>query len=291
MQWSPEAEAAVKKVPFFVRKGVRARVEDEARKAGRTLISLDDVRLSQQRYLARMGEEVKGYQLETCFGPGGCPNRAVESNRLVARLEHILQEAGIRQFLERRVKGGLKHHHEFRVSVADCPNACSQPQIKDVGIIGANEVEVTAEPCTLCHLCVDTCIEGAITIKQSEERPEIYYDRCVRCGKCAQVCPSGTLVTSHKGYRVLLGGKLGRHPRLGEELPGLYSEEEVVRILEECLRFYKKNSKHGERFAEIYSSGETVDLQSLHPHIFHACKRLEVDNLSKNHHKKMNPKE
>ena len=33
MQWSPEAEAAIKKVPFFVRKRVRARVERETRAA------------------------------------------------------------------------------------------------------------------------------------------------------------------------------------------------------------------------------------------------------------------
>ncbi len=30
MKWTPEAEKAVKKVPFFVRKRVRARVEKEA---------------------------------------------------------------------------------------------------------------------------------------------------------------------------------------------------------------------------------------------------------------------
>ena len=35
MQWTPEAEDAIKKVPFFVRKKVRARVEKEARLAAR----------------------------------------------------------------------------------------------------------------------------------------------------------------------------------------------------------------------------------------------------------------
>jgi len=34
MEWTPEAEDAVKKVPFFVRKRVKARVEKEAREAG-----------------------------------------------------------------------------------------------------------------------------------------------------------------------------------------------------------------------------------------------------------------
>ena len=260
MQWTAEAEAAIKKVPFFVRKRVRARVEDEAQQAGKRKVSLADVRLTQKRYLAKMSDEVRGYQLETCFGPGGCPNRAIDSDRLMERLERILKGSDLRKFLETRVKGGLKHHHEFRVTVADCPNACSQPQIKDMGLIGAAEPVVTEEPCTLCQTCVEACAENAITLMDSEETPVIDYDRCVRCGKCMEVCPTGTLATRRKGYRVLLAGKLGRHPRLAEELPGIYQEDEVVGILQSCLHFYKKTSKYGERFAEVYQDVDSLEL-------------------------------
>ena len=42
MKWTPEAENAIKKVPFFVRKRVKKRVEDEARKAGADAVCLDD---------------------------------------------------------------------------------------------------------------------------------------------------------------------------------------------------------------------------------------------------------
>jgi hypothetical protein len=38
MEWSPEAEAAIKKVPFFVRKRVRSRVEQDAKQAGKTVV-------------------------------------------------------------------------------------------------------------------------------------------------------------------------------------------------------------------------------------------------------------
>ena len=252
MEWTQEAEAAIKKVPFFVRKKVRARVEDEIRKAGRNRISLNDVRLSQKRYLAKMGEEIKGYQLETCFGASGCPNPAVDSNRLLERLEEILSGANFRAFLEERVKGGLKHHHEFRVALSDCPNACSQPQIKDIGIIGANEPRLTKEPCSLCRGCEEACIEDAIVLKESEEIPVIDFDRCIGCGRCIRVCPTGTINTGQRGYRMLLGGKLGRHPRLAEEVSGIYNEDEVIDILEKCIEFYENNSAHGERFAEIF---------------------------------------
>ena len=72
MKWLPEAEEAIKKVPFFVRKRVKARVEKEAGAAGRPVVSLADVKAAQKRYLNNMSKEVKGYQLDTCFGPGGC---------------------------------------------------------------------------------------------------------------------------------------------------------------------------------------------------------------------------
>ena len=55
------------------------------------------------------------------------------------------------------------------------------------------------------------------------------------------------------GVKVFLGGKLGRHPRLAKELPGIFSEEQVMEIIKECMGFYKKNSKNGKRFAEIYT--------------------------------------
>ena len=44
MQWTTEAEEAVAKVPFFVRKRVRARVEEEACLAGKTMITLSEVK-------------------------------------------------------------------------------------------------------------------------------------------------------------------------------------------------------------------------------------------------------
>ena len=49
----------------------------------------------------------------------------------------LLESENLKEFLKERVKGPLKLHHEFRVSVSDCPNACSRPQIVDLGLIGA----------------------------------------------------------------------------------------------------------------------------------------------------------
>jgi dissimilatory sulfite reductase (desulfoviridin) alpha/beta subunit len=69
-----------------------------------------------------------------------------------------------------------------------------------------------------------------------------------------EACPTGTISQGAKGYRVQLGGKLGRHPQLARELPGIYSEHQVLQIVKDCLHFYTQNSKHGERFGQILRS-------------------------------------
>jgi len=252
MKWTPEAEAAIKKVPFFVRKKVRVRVEKEAHENGKPKIGIAEVNATKKRYLTRMESEVKGFQLDSCFGPNGCPNRAIEADTLSRRLESLLKSEDLLGFLKKTVQGSLKFHHELRVTLADCPNACSQPQIKDIGIIGACVPELTDKPCSRCEACVEICKEDAVLFDDRGDAPEIDSEKCVKCGQCIPVCPTGTLAGRQKGYRVQLGGKLGRHPQLAREMPGIYSEEEVVLIIKDCIEFYKEKSRNGKRFALIF---------------------------------------
>lgn len=249
MKWSNEANEALSRVPFFVRKRVRKRVEEEAAAREADEVTLEHVRTCQKRFLSKMEDEVKGFQVETCFGQTGCPNRAVDSDGLPERLEKNLSKRNIKSFLEKRVKGPLKMHHEFRISVSDCPNACSRPQIFDIGLIGACRPEVTDEPCTQCGACVESCKENAVSIE--DDVPVVDNSKCLYCGQCARVCPTGTLQEGAKGYRILVGGKLGRHPRLGTELPGIHGLDQVPMIVDQCLNHYQNHCQKGERFGEI----------------------------------------
>ncbi len=261
MEWTEEAENAIKKVPFFVRKKVRARVEDEAMAAGRKAVTISDVKATQKRYLTNMSSEVKGYQIDACFGSGGCPNRTIESNRLFNRLENLLVKEDLLKFLKCNIGENIKFHHEFRITLADCPNACSQPQIKDIGIIGASIPKITEKECTLCGQCVDCCKENAVTLNEKKVVPLIDHDLCIKCGQCVKDCPTGTITEKKAGFRILLGGKLGRHPRLAEELPGIFSEDEVIGIVQKCIKHYKENSTNGKRFAQIYKGPEFLALK------------------------------
>ena len=168
MKWRDDARDALSRVPFFVRKGVKRRVEEEAARRRAHEVTLTHVRECQNRFLHRMEEEIAGFHVESCFGPGGCPNRAVTSDGLVEEIQKRLVKRDLKMFLKERVEGPLKLHHEFRVVLSDCPNGCSRPQIADIGVIGASRPTVSGEPCDQCTACVEICRENAVSLRDGE---------------------------------------------------------------------------------------------------------------------------
>ncbi len=258
LNWDKDAEAAIKKVPFFVRKKVRKKVEDYVLGKGEQKVTLSHVTALKKKFLSKGGMEnqIQGHDVSACFGGEGCPNSVVSSKALLSDIQDLMEKADIRSFLKTNVQGDLKFHHEFRVSLSDCPNACSRPQIVDIGIIGASRPRITEEPCSLCNACVDICPDLAITL--DDTGPVIDETACLSCGKCMKLCPTTTLEQGTTGFRVLLGGRLGRHPRLGMEVPAIHSHDQVLHIVEKSLDFYKTNSKNGNRFSKILTSTDQI---------------------------------
>ncbi len=251
MKWAPDAEDLLGKVPFFVRKRVEKKVEEEAERRGLKTVTRPMVVALQKGFMSSMEEEVKGFSVETCFGSSGCPNRAVKEDDTATRLSEALSRKALKRFLRGKVATSLKLHHEFRVAVADCPNCCSRPQICDIGLVGASKPTVTEAPCSRCGACVEACPDGAIALKDDGDVPEIDFSTCLSCGKCVRTCPTGTIMEAESGYRILVGGKLGRHPHLADELPGIYSLQKALIIVGRCVDFYKTHSRRGERFGEV----------------------------------------
>jgi dissimilatory sulfite reductase (desulfoviridin) alpha/beta subunit len=98
---------------------------------------------------------------------------------------------------------------------------------------------------------VEICREQAIILDPRTGRPSIDPERCLSCGQCIRACPSAALVGGEAGYRILIGGKLGRHPQLGRELEGIFLLEAAVRMAETCIVHYLKHHESGERFGEV----------------------------------------
>ena len=251
MIWTREAEEAVMKEPFFVRRRVRMEVEKEAARQGAQRVLLKHVLECKKKALTGKPLDSKGYQIENCFGPNGCTNRANDSEKLAGELDRLLLNRDIAGFLKERTKDALKIHHEFRICFSDCPNGCSRPQISDIGIIGAVRPRIVDSCCTGCSTCLSSCAEGAIHAVTGSAVPAIDAGRCVMCGKCIEACPSGAIQEAQKGWRVLLGGKLGRHPQLGKEMEGIYSQDQTRGIIENCLDIYFANNIRGERLGAI----------------------------------------
>ena len=247
ISWDKEAEALLQKVPFFVRGKVKKKIEEWARAQGERKITSEIV-LACQRHFQKGGVE-KAFVVEGCFGAHGCPNAITNSSSLLKKLERILQEEDLEGFLRTKISGPLKHHHQFRVALAECPNACSQVQIRDLALIGQIEVKIKEENCQFCGQCESVCEEKALEI--TPQGPRIDQSLCLRCGACLKTCEFGALYPGRKGYRVLVGGKLGRHPQLARELLPLASEEEVLSLVKRIIAFYKAYNEKGEKLGAI----------------------------------------
>ena len=280
LHWTTEAESALKKVPFFVRKKAKNRIEKyvlDKLKIRRSsigsevvdgaVVTIEDVKAAKEKFLSNMSKDIRGFQADRCFGASGCPNVANASGSFLEKAEKLLEQENILSFLKQHVKGDIKYHHEFRLSCADCPNCCSQPQIKDFGVIGAVFPVISDEPCSQCQACVNACPDHCITMSDNSistdsrcKIPTIDFSSCLMCGKCIEACPTGTICEGKRGFRVQLAGHLGRHPRLGLEIDGLLSESEATDALRNVLQFYKKNSRKGERFAKIFNEPDMLEI-------------------------------
>ena len=249
MKWTPEAEAWLKRVPFFVRKKVRREVEKWLSAQGKEEVTEEDFLRAKEVLRGKAAEAQEGFAVEACLGGNGCPNALTDSQRLLSRIEEILKSAGLTEFLKKKVGGPLKHHHAFRVGLSECPNACSQIHIKDFAICGRILLEVEPGLCSFCEACLEVCEEEAVRL--SEAGPIVEEERCVACGACARICPTGALRETDRGYRILVGGKLGRRPRLATELISFTDAEGVLTILQKVVRIYQQENQKGERLGAI----------------------------------------
>lgn len=250
MTWDSEAEKMLRRVPFFVRKRVRTKVEEEVAAAGRNRVTITDLEESKRKQLKSLSQDIKGYTLDACFGSSGCHNAVVASADLVANLDNLLEKADLLSFLRSRLGERLKLHHQLRVTIADCPNSCSQPQIKDIGIIGQAQMVCQPRECTGCGECEAVCEESAIVLNDGF-LVGIDEELCVQCGGCAQVCPTESISSTASTFKVLVGGKLGRHPQLARELTRELDGDQVLALVGVIVDFFKSKANSGERLGAL----------------------------------------
>ena len=290
MEWKPDALKKIKKIPFFVRKPAMAKIEQYAAEKGLESVTVEAVDEAKRALFNKTGTDTKEllrlmkditappeaprppgsiggaqglgvaageledgkknlYEASGCNDDHLCPFSLLDARGLIQKLEEALKGSGITGELIKRIEGPVVSHHAFRVAVAECPNACSQPQIKDFGVIVESLPGRGEGNCVNCDLCVQECREAAIVI--TEAGPVIDHAKCVRCGACAAVCPTSALVIKRTGYSVLIGGRLGRHPKFGVRILEMADEEAVVRALKAVIGVYLQKGGGNERFGAM----------------------------------------
>lgn len=145
--------------------------------------------------------------------------------------------------------GGLLVPYKFKVSVSGCPNACSKPLENDIGLYGVVQPQFESEACIGCGLCVNICKENALMLLDG--KPMLDMSRCINCGDCIQSCPTDAWKEGRKGYAIFAGGKMGRHPRIGEKIADFVDEAQAMGLIKRCLDFYLQNGNKRERFGDL----------------------------------------
>ncbi len=204
---------------------------------------------------------MKLFKIDTCAGNKGCPNSANNTSELITKMEEIAKNENLEDVIRSKIRGPVRQHYCFKVGVANCPNACSQVQITDFAVIGKVKMEINEETCINCGKCTKFCFENALIMK--EGHLVFKEENCVGCGLCLKACKEGSIKIKERGFMVLAGGKLGRHPMLALEISHFASFVQTVDIFKKVVKFYKDNSVAGERLGTIFQRKNLKNIDKI----------------------------
>ncbi len=145
----------------------------------------------------------------------------------------------------------VKLPHKFKIGIGGCPNNCVKPELHEFGIVAQHVPAYDADMCNGCKKCapMDVCPVKALTREDGLTAWD--QELCNNCGKCIGKCPFDCFEEEKLGFKLYVGGKWGKYPRVGSQLPGIYTEEEVMSILEKTLLLYREKGRTGERMGAM----------------------------------------
>jgi anaerobic sulfite reductase subunit C len=132
---------------------------------------------------------------------------------------------------------------KIRIAISGCPNSCTSPMLNEIGIMGRIRPVRILGQCTGCGTCVEYCKEKAIVIKNGIS--VLDPNKCVQCGVCIRSCPFDLLKAEHSHYRIVVGGRRGRHPHIGRDLVTIEDEETVIFVVDKIVNWVYRRAWSG----------------------------------------------
>lgn len=203
-----------------------------------------------------MQEQILGFDLEYCRGfLGKCPYGLTEESRVW--LDKVKKRLALSSFKKLEL-AALKKHQFFKIGLSACPNSCAKSQIKDLGIIFKRKPFWDKEKCKLCLECIEFCPDKALSLEREQI---IISQNCLDCGQCLKKCSFEGFGLARAYVSVLLGGRLGRHPKLAEEIFKLTEKDTLLFIdcLLGLLEQREKELKQGKDLFRVYTYKEIKD--------------------------------
>ncbi|MGA2917421.1 4Fe-4S binding protein [Methanoregula sp.] len=137
---------------------------------------------------------------------------------------------------------------KIRIAVSGCPNACTSPMLNEIGVIGRVRPLRTEGLCTGCGGCVYYCKEHAIRIRNGIS--ELDEEKCVECGMCVTSCSFDLLKAEPRHYLITVGGRRGRHPKIGRELLTVDTEDHVLFVIDRIVDWVYRRAWSGRLLSE-----------------------------------------
>lgn len=153
--------------------------------------------------------------------------------------------------------------YKVKFGITGCPNNCGKARESDIGVMGMRTPAWSQDACTDCGACVKICPVQAISRnKDCYVRDE---STCIGCSVCSTLCPANAWGPATTGYTLLIGGTLGKKPRLGVPLKeNIKTETELLNLIENTLQFYIQNGRPKERLGHLMNRmGEATVLRSI----------------------------
>jgi len=169
-----------------------------------------------------------------CPGIERCVFANIDSIAMARKIDHLLF--------------GREMPVKMRISISACPNACTSPMLNEIGVVGRLQPLRIPGQCTGCGTCMKFCKEDAITIRGGVS--VLDPEKCVQCGTCVRSCPFHLLKSAGEHYLIAVGGRRGRHPRVGRELVAVRDAETAVHVVEQVVQWVYRRAWSGRLLSE-----------------------------------------